>query len=171
MKQFDPAGKPFMQIPVGFASVSNHFPHVPNGVLMDGVTAVKLAKLLEENERLRKENEKLRKENEQFNNILADLTPDDAFLVPSFPQDFTFYGNEEIGDGLSDDDIQDLIVEAHEAAQDLEDGQFTMVSTGNVAVIVLRDEDKLITVVAEDFYENELEIAVDDDDDDSEDRE
>jgi hypothetical protein len=165
MKQFDPAGKPFMQIPVGFASVSNHFPHVPNGVLMDGVTAVKLAKLMEENERLRKENEKLRKENEQFNNILADLTPDDAFFVPSFPQDFTFYGSTEIGDGLSDDDIQDLIVAAHESAQYLENGQFTMVNDENVAVIVLRYEDKLITVVAEDYYENELEIEIDDSED------
>lgn len=145
--KLDHAGKPFS------------FSTMVNGVLMDGVTAMKLLKLQEENERLRKENEKLRKE-------IADISKDDeAFIFPYFPDDFDFYGSEGVGDSLNECEIQDIIIEAHKNAQDLEDGQFTFVSTKNTAVIVLRCDDKLITVVAKDFFENELEIEFDDSED------
>jgi hypothetical protein len=81
---------------------------------------------------------------------LIDLLEDEGsvFIAPSFPEDFEFFN----GTALDDEEIQDLVVQA--ASYDIAEGGFQYITDGNTAVIRMNDGEKIITVVAQDFFES-----------------
>ncbi|ALA07228.1 hypothetical protein SECTIM467_104 [Brevibacillus phage SecTim467] len=115
----------------------------------DGLSLIGLIAKAKEAERLVEENAKLREEIKVLGDKLSDaISSEDFEYAPLFPEDFEYCGGEPV----SDDEIQDIVIEAAEF--DLQEGEFHYASTGNAAVIRMHDGDKIVTVVAKDFFEH-----------------
>lgn len=106
-------------------------------------TASKAANLIHENEKLTIRVQALE---EILYAVLQ--KEDEAFMSPSFPQDFEYFGGSV---KQSDEKVRGIVQNA--AAIELMEGEFHYITEGNTAVIRLHDGDKIITVVAQDFFE------------------
>ncbi|PWW43786.1 MULTISPECIES: hypothetical protein [Paenibacillus] len=97
-------------------------------------------------------NKDLSKRVEELESILAEQTlkSEEAFAVPLFPQGFEYFGN---AGELTDGEIQDGLVSA--AQVELEAGKFHFIGAGDSAIIRMHDEDRIITVVAQGYYEHQ----------------
>ncbi|MFF2017192.1 hypothetical protein [Paenibacillus sp. NPDC058177] len=102
---------------------------------------VQLSRILEANERLAERVGRLEQE-------LLEVSFE-KFIAPSYPKDFAYYGS--LSESLNNVETQELVLDA--ASVEISAGEFNYVAMGNTAVIRMNDGKKIITVVAQNFYE------------------
>ncbi|MCM3132947.1 hypothetical protein M3629_09125 [Paenibacillus polysaccharolyticus] len=97
-------------------------------------------------------NKNLSKRIKELESTLAEQTleSDGAFAVPSFPQDFDYFGN--VGK-LTYGEIQDGLISAKQ--EKLEAGNFHFIGAGDSAIIRMHDGDRIITIVTQGYYEHQ----------------
>ncbi|MGQ8871883.1 hypothetical protein [Paenibacillus sp. TSA_86.1] len=125
------------------------FPVVPSMADADLLAIIQKAARYDETVKLNKD---LSKRVEELESTLAEQTLDseEAFAVPSFPQGFEYYGN---AGELTDEEIQYGLVSA--AQEKLEAGKFHFIGAGDSAIIRMHDGDRIITIVAQGYYEHQ----------------
>lgn len=100
---------------------------------------------------LARKNDALSLQVKELENALYSAIQDEAaFTVPSFPQDFQYYG--DVGE-LSDEEVQDVVVTV--ANTELEEGEFSYVAVGDTAVVRMHDGDRIVTLVAQNYFEHQ----------------
>jgi hypothetical protein len=119
---------------------------------LDGLDVLSIIQKAARYDEVLKANSALAERVGELEQILVDqaLESEEAFDVPSFPQDFEYFGN---AGELTDEEIQDGLVAA--AQEELEEGQFHFIGAGDSAIIRMNDGGRIITVVAQGYYEHQ----------------
>ncbi|MWV43065.1 hypothetical protein GRF59_05430 [Paenibacillus sp. HJL G12] len=107
-------------------------------------------KLLEMTQRLELRDVLIAKQRTLIDTLLGENL-EGSFDSPSFPDDFRYY-DDTVG-GLGGNQVQEIVNQL--AANEIGLGEFSYVFAGNTAVIRMNDGGRIVTVVAQDFYEAE----------------